>query len=274
MSDPVAGSLMRAACNIAQARASGSPAATVGHPVKEIGVLGATVGHPMKEIDVLAAGMTGVGIGVFTTRVFSAFIDEGACMLAEGIEPALIENAAKQAGMPVGPLAQFDEVSQELSWKIIQHARARQAAAGVIEKMIALNRRGRRFGGGFYEYPQGGRKFLWPALREHFPIRSEQPTVAELKSRLLAIQALEAARCLEEGVIECPQDADVASMLSIDYPRWTGGVLSYIDVLGLPYFVDQCARFAMHYGPRYEPSAWLRARAIAGERFYPRAQAS
>jgi 3-hydroxyacyl-CoA dehydrogenase/enoyl-CoA hydratase/3-hydroxybutyryl-CoA epimerase len=220
--------------------------------------------------------------GFFTTRVFSTFIDEGACMLAEGIEPALIENAARQAGMPVGPLAQFDEVSQELSWKIIQQARAdgldarytRQAAAPVIEKMIALSRRGRRLGGGFYEYPQAGRKFLWPALREHFPARAQQPSVAELKSRLLAIQALEAARCMEEDVIERAQDADVGSILGIGFPRWTGGVLSYIDLLGVQRFVDQCAGFAAAYGPRYEPSAWLRARAAAGESFHTRAQAS
>jgi len=220
--------------------------------------------------------------GFFTTRVFSAFIDEGACMLAEGVEPALIENSAKQAGMPVGPLAQFDEVSQELSWKIIRQARAdgldarftRPAAAGVIEQMITLNRRGRRFGGGFYEYPQGARKFLWPALREHFRTLAEQPSVAELKSRLLSIQALEAARCVEEKVIERVQDANVGSILGIGFPRWTGGALSYIDFIGVQRFVDQCARFALHYGPRYEPSAWLRARAAAGESFTQRAQAS
>lgn len=126
------------------------------------------------------------GPGFYTTRVFSTFIDEGACMLAEGVAPALIENAARLAGMPVGPLAQFDEVSQELSWKIVQQARAdalaeqytRSDAAPVIEKMLQLQRRGRRYGAGFYEYPQGGgKKFLWPGLSEHFPVKSEQPGV-------------------------------------------------------------------------------------------------
>jgi 3-hydroxyacyl-CoA dehydrogenase/enoyl-CoA hydratase/3-hydroxybutyryl-CoA epimerase len=220
--------------------------------------------------------------GFFTTRVFSAFIDEGACMLAEGIEPALIENAAKQAGMPVGPLAQFDEVSQELSWRIIRQALAdgldarftRQAAAGVIQKMMELNRRGRRAGGGFYEYPQGAKKFLWPALREHFATQARQPGVAELQSRLLTIQALEAARCVEEGVIEDVQDADVGSILGIGFPRWTGGVLSYIDFIRAQRFVERCSQFALRFGPRYQPSAWLRARAAAGESFHPRVQAS
>lgn len=164
------------------------------------------------------------GPGFYTTRVFSTYIDEGACMLAEGVAPALIENAARLAGMPVGPLAQFDEVSQELSWKIVQQARAdalaeqytRSDAAPVIEKMLQLQRRGRRYGAGFYEYPQdGGKKFLWPGLSEHFPVQSEQPGVEEPKTRFLTIQALEAARCVEEGVVTDAADADLGSVLGI-----------------------------------------------------------
>ena len=106
------------------------------------------------------------GPGFYTSRVFFTFIDEGACMLAEGVEPALIENAAVMAGMPLGPLAQFDEVSQELSWKVVQQGRAdgleerfsRAAVMPVLEKLMALSRRGRRYAGGFYEYPAGGTK--------------------------------------------------------------------------------------------------------------------
>jgi 3-hydroxyacyl-CoA dehydrogenase / enoyl-CoA hydratase / 3-hydroxybutyryl-CoA epimerase len=217
----------------------------------------------------------------YTTRVFSTFVDEGVCMLAEGIEPALIENAARMAGMPVGPLAQLDEVSQELSWKVIQQARAdglderhaRAAAAPAIQKMISLQRRGRRYGGGFYEYPSGGaRKFLWPALREHFPSRAQQPPAQELTLRFLTIQALETARCAEEGIIDDPADADLGSLLGFSYPQWTGGTLSYIETIGLTKFVDDCTRFADVCGPRYQPSAWLRARATRGELFHPRAQ--
>jgi 3-hydroxyacyl-CoA dehydrogenase / enoyl-CoA hydratase / 3-hydroxybutyryl-CoA epimerase len=218
------------------------------------------------------------GPGFYTSRVFSTFIDEGACMLAEGVEPALIENAALMAGMPVGPLAQFDEVSQELSWRIVQQARAdglaerfsRSAVVPVLEKLLALGRRGRRYAGGFYEYPAGGKKHLWPGLAQHFPVTLAQPPVEELKTRLLTIQALEAARCVEDGVITNPADADLGSVLGIGFPEWTGGTLSYIDTLGLKPFVSNCIRFAESYGPRYQPSAWLRARADDDLAFYPR----
>jgi 3-hydroxyacyl-CoA dehydrogenase/enoyl-CoA hydratase/3-hydroxybutyryl-CoA epimerase len=217
------------------------------------------------------------GPAFYTTRVFSTFIDEGACMLAEGVEPALIENAAKMAGMPVGPLAQSDEVSQELSWKIIQQARAdglgahytRGAVVPVLEKMMALGRKGRRFGGGFYEYPQdGSKKVLWSGLKAEFPPKSSQPEVGELRTRLLTIQALEAARCFEEGVITDPADADVGAVFGIGYPKWTGGPLSYIDTVGIAAFVADCERFALAYGARYAPSAWLKARAAKGQGFY------
>jgi 3-hydroxyacyl-CoA dehydrogenase/enoyl-CoA hydratase/3-hydroxybutyryl-CoA epimerase len=217
----------------------------------------------------------------YTTRVFSTFVDEGVCMLTEGIEPALIENAARLAGMPVGPLAQLDEVSQELSWKVIQQARAdglnashaRAAAAPGLEKMISLERRGRRYGGGFYEYPSSGaRKFLWPALREHFPSIARQPSAEELALRFLTIQALESARCVEEGVIDDPADADLGSILGFGYPQWTGGTLSYIETVGWAKFVADCERFASACGPRYQPSVWLRERAERGEPFHPRTQ--
>src|SRR5271165_2337997 len=221
--------------------------------------------------------------GFFTSRVFATFIDEGACMLAEGIEPALSENAAKLAGMPVGPLAQFDEVSLELSWNVVRQARAdglderytRPAAAPSIEKMLKLGRPGRRQGGGFYEYPAGGgKKFLWPALVEYFPPRTAQPMAQELAVRFLSIQALEAARCVEEGVVADPADADLGSVLGIGYPQWTGGALSYIDTVGVKTFVANCERFAAAHGPRYHPSPWLRTRAAANQTFYPWVHAS
>ncbi|MDB5967727.1 MAG: 3-hydroxyacyl-CoA dehydrogenase [Hydrocarboniphaga sp.] len=222
------------------------------------------------------------GPGFYTSRVFATFIDEGACMLLEGVEPALIENAAKMAGMPVGPLAQFDEVSQELSWKIIQQARTdglaeqylRNAAAPAIEKLIRLDRKGRRYAGGFYEYPKdGGKKFLWPGLKEHFPPKAEQPAAEELRIRFLTIQALEAARCLEEGVITDPADADIGAVFGIGYPQWTGGTLSYVDTVGIQRFVADCERFAAAYGPRFQPSAWLKARAQKEQGFYPKLSA-
>ena len=178
--------------------------------------------------------------GFYTSRVFGTFTREGAAMLAEGVKPALIENVARHAGMPVGPLAVTDEVSLELAYHITRQTKADLGDAylatpgdAVIDRMVEeLDRRGKRFGKGFYDYPEGGRKHLWAGLAEHFPVAEAQPTPEEVRTRLLYVQAIDAARCLEEGVLTHPADADIGSIFGWGFPPYTGGALSFIDTIG------------------------------------------
>ena len=135
--------------------------------------------------------------GFFTSRVFGTFTNEGMALLKDGVAPALIENAAKMAGMPVGPLAVTDEVTQELARKVHVQSAAdlgdaydAPSAIDVVEKLIELDRKGKRFGAGFYDYPEGEKKRLWEGLAEHYPPRAEQPTVEEIKTRILYRQAV------------------------------------------------------------------------------------
>jgi 3-hydroxyacyl-CoA dehydrogenase / enoyl-CoA hydratase / 3-hydroxybutyryl-CoA epimerase len=215
--------------------------------------------------------------GFYTSRVFQTFIHEGMRMLEDGVAAALIENAAKFAGFPVGPLALVDEVTLELPWKIMKESEAALGAKfvkpcsyEVIRRMLEeFKRPGKRFGKGFYEYPQGGVKRLWNGLKDAFPLAPAQPSVDELKQRFLYIQSLETARCVEEGVITHPADADVGSLLAWGFPSWTGGPLSLIDTIGTQRFVAECKRMAKRYGARFAPSKWLRDRSARGEAFYP-----
>ncbi|MGR3363054.1 MAG: 3-hydroxyacyl-CoA dehydrogenase family protein, partial [Maritimibacter harenae] len=214
--------------------------------------------------------------GFFTSRIFCTYIDEAMAMLAEGVAPALIENAARMIGAPVGPLAVTDEVSLDLQKKVIDQAEAdgldprflRAHAKPVVERMVALGRLGRKSGGGFHDFPEDGPKRLWPGLAEEFPPAATQPDVEEVKARLLTIQALESARCIEEGVVERPADADLGSVLGVGFPPWTGGVLSHIDTVGATVFVAACDALADAHGDRFRPSAWLRDRAATGTRFH------
>ncbi|NUT64716.1 3-hydroxyacyl-CoA dehydrogenase NAD-binding domain-containing protein [Pseudomonas corrugata] len=218
--------------------------------------------------------------GFYTSRVFQTFIHEGMRMLEEGVEPALIENAAKLAGMPIGPLALLDEVTIELPWKIVQQSivalgenYVRPCAYNVMQRMVEeFKRIGRRGGGGFYDYPAEGGKQLWAGLEQAFPRSAEQPDVTELRKRILYIQAMETARCLEEGVLTHVADGDLGSLLAWGFPSWTGGTLSLIDTLGVQVFVADCERLAKLYGPRFKPSSWLRERALRGEPFYPKGE--
>jgi 3-hydroxyacyl-CoA dehydrogenase / enoyl-CoA hydratase / 3-hydroxybutyryl-CoA epimerase len=207
--------------------------------------------------------------GFYTSRVFGTYVKEGVAMLAEGVKPALIENAAKMAGMPVGPLAVSDEVTLDLSYKILkqtrkdlgQDYREHPADAVIIKFHDELERLGKRYGAGFYEYPEGGKKHLWRGLAEVYPPAAEQPDVEAVKKRLLYIQSLETARCIEEGVVTDPADADVGSIFGWGFPPWTGGTASLIDTVGMASFLQECDRMADAFGEHYRPSEWLRGQA-------------
>ena len=209
----------------------------------------------------------------YTSRVFGTYTQEGQRMLEEGIDPALIENAARAAGMPVGPLAVTDEVSLELQWNVLQQIRedlgpkfAPPVSYEVLRRFVVdLKRLGRKSGGGFYDYPAGGKKSLWPGLAQQYPRAAVQPSVEEVRTRLMYIQSLETARCLEEGVVTSAAEADLGAVLGWGFPAWTGGTISFIDTIGLPAFVKECQRLAKVYGPRFKPPRGLVERAKRGE---------
>ncbi len=214
--------------------------------------------------------------GFYTSRIFCSYIDEGMAMLAEGIAPALIENAARQAGFATGPLAVTDEVSLDLQQRVIRQAQAdklpakflRQHSEPVVEALLSRGRQGRKSGGGFYDFPAGAPKRLWPGLSKMYPPASTQPDSVDVKNRLLYIQALETARCIEEKVVTEASDADLGSILALGYPSWTGGTLSFIETVGPEAFVAECDRLADRHGERFRPSPWLRERAASRHAFY------
>jgi 3-hydroxyacyl-CoA dehydrogenase/enoyl-CoA hydratase/3-hydroxybutyryl-CoA epimerase len=215
------------------------------------------------------------GRGFYTSRSFSAYVHAGIGCLKDGGAPALIENAGRMAGMPVGPLAVADEVSLDLILQIATQTerdlgRTDESPTAPVARLFVttLGRPGRKAGRGFYDYPPGGRKRLWPGLAEHFPIRAPQPDVSEVKRRLLHAQALEAARALEEGIVTTARDGDIGSILGWGFAPWTGGVFSYIDGIGARRFVDECATLAAAHGPLYTPPALLIDMAREGRRFH------
>ena len=218
--------------------------------------------------------------GFYTSRVVGTYIREGHLMLTEGVPAAMIENVGRMAGMPVGPLALNDEVAVDLAWKILKATEAdlgdkaidpRQKVllAEMVEKRQRFGRKNRK---GFYDYPEKGAKKLWPGLAD-LQIKKLDPDaidVGELKARLLAIQALETARCFEEKVLTDVREADVGSILGFGFAPFSGGTLSYIDMMGTKSFVALCAALAKKHGPRFAPTKLLADMAQKGESFYGR----
>ena len=197
--------------------------------------------------------------GFYTSRTFGTYVMEGAAMLGEGIPAAVIENAAVQAGLPVGPLAVLDETALSLSVHVLDQTRADFQAEGkryeatpgelLVERMVKeLKRNGRAAGGGFYDYPPGEKKHLWPELKALFEEPGITWNVQDIQDRLLYRQSVETARCLAEGVLTTVHDANIGSIFGIGFPGWTGGAMQFIYGQGIAAFEQRCAELAAKYG--------------------------
>ncbi|WP_323810470.1 3-hydroxyacyl-CoA dehydrogenase NAD-binding domain-containing protein [Sphingobium baderi] len=213
--------------------------------------------------------------GFYTSRCFGTYVQEGVEMVAEGVNPALIENGGRQLGMPVGPLAVGDEVSIELGNKIVLAAKKElgdayvpQRSDELMAQMVELGRLGRKSAKGWYDYPEGGKKHLWPGLAELFPLAADQPDVETVKERLLYRQLIECARCFEEGVLETPEDGDIGAIFGWGFAPWTGGPFSHMDTVGIAHVVAVLDRLAAAHGERFAPTKQLREMAASGATFY------
>jgi 3-hydroxyacyl-CoA dehydrogenase/enoyl-CoA hydratase/3-hydroxybutyryl-CoA epimerase len=222
--------------------------------------------------------------GFFTSRVFGTLVMEGAQMVGEGVDPTVIERASQLAGFPGTPLAMIDEVSLTLPQKI--NAEAKKAAEDdgkafpdspamdVINALVDLDRKGKAAGAGFYDYPEGGKKVLWPGLWERFVKEDVDLPLEDVKERLTFIMSIETVRILEEGVLRTVADANIGSIFGIGFPPLHGGALQYINGypaadgrIGIEAFTERAQELAEKYGERFAPPALLLEKARKGETF-------
>ncbi|WP_425045638.1 3-hydroxyacyl-CoA dehydrogenase NAD-binding domain-containing protein [Primorskyibacter sp. S87] len=214
----------------------------------------------------------------YCNRCIIPYVNEGARMITEGVSPVLIDNAARQLGFPVGPIQLTDETSIDLGAKI---ARATKAAMGdaypesaaddLIFWMEELGRLGRKANAGFFDYDEKGkRQGYWKGLTEKYPEAESQPSLQEVQDRLMFAQVLEAVRALEEGVLEDIREGDVGAILAWGFAPWSGGPLSWVDMIGAPYAAERCDQLTEAYGERFSCPALLREMAEKGQSFYGR----
>jgi 3-hydroxyacyl-CoA dehydrogenase/enoyl-CoA hydratase/3-hydroxybutyryl-CoA epimerase len=198
-------------------------------------------------------------------------------MVTEGVEPALIENAARLVGMPLGPLQLVDETSVDLGVKI---AKATKAAMGdayddavdeILFWMEAEGRLGRKANAGFYSYDEKGkRQLLWEGLEAKYPVSDTQPDLAEVQNRLLFAQVLEAVRAIEEDVLMDIREGDVGAILGWGFAPWSGGPLSWLDMVGTPWAAETTNALAAKFGERFKAPDLLETMAKDSESFYER----
>ncbi len=222
----------------------------------------------------------------YANRCIIPYINEGLRMITEGVSPVLIDNAARQLGFPVGPIQLNDETSIDLGAKI---ARATKAAMGnaypenpgddLIFWMEEQGRLGRKANAGFFDYDDKGKRVeYWKGLQDKYPHAANQPDLIEVQERLMFAQVLEAVRALEEGVLEDIREGDVGAILGWGFAPWSGGPLSWLDIIGTPYAAERCDQLTEAYGERFTCPPLLREMAEKGQSFYgrfnPEAQAA
>ncbi len=224
------------------------------------------------------------GRGFYANRCVTNYIREGHIMLVEGIPAAMIENGGKMAGMPVGPLSLNDEVALDLGLRILNATRAQLGDKAdidprqehlLVEMVQKRERLGRKNRKGFYDYPENGPKKLWPGLKDLQTTKLDPDTldIEEVKQRLLVIQANEAAKTVQEGIVTDPREADVGSIIGFGFAPFTGGTLSYIDGMGAKAFVALCEKLVAKHGERFKPAQIVVDMAASGETFYGKAAA-
>ena len=212
----------------------------------------------------------------YANRCIIPYINEGVKMVSEGIEPALIENGAKLLGMPVGPLQLIDETSIDLANQIAIATKAalgkgyqEEASDEIVKFMVKNNRLGRKVNAGFYDYnDKSQRQNLWRGLQTKWPLKQSQPNVEEIKNRLGLIQALEAVRALEEGVLTNVREGDVGAILGWGCLPWAGGPFGWLDIVGVEHIVKICKKFSINFGPRFTPPKLLETMAKTNSKFY------
>jgi 3-hydroxyacyl-CoA dehydrogenase/enoyl-CoA hydratase/3-hydroxybutyryl-CoA epimerase len=217
----------------------------------------------------------------YANRCIIPYINEGIRMVAEGVEPALVENAAKLVGMPLGPLQLVDETSIDLGVKIAKATRAAMGDAypdGAVDEvlfwMAAEGRLGKKANAGFYAYDAAGkREGLWEGLEPRYPVAKDQPDLGTVQHRLLMAQVLEAVRALEEGVLTDIREGDVGAILGWGFAPWSGGPFGWLDIIGAAKAVEICEGLTETFGPRFTAPQMLRDMAAKGQSFYPAAGA-
>lgn len=198
------------------------------------------------------------GRGFFTTRVVISYLSEGMRLLKEGVAPAMIENAGKAIGMPVGPLALADEIALDLAYKIRKQTIIDEGSnwqddgiGEVLNFMVEEQQRlGRKSKAGFYDYSAQNEKKLWAGL-SHFQTEQSALGFDVIKDRLLFRQLIEVKNLVSEGIIIDPAQINVGAILGFGFCPWTGGPMAYLKQIGTTTLNAKSATLTKNFGHRF-----------------------
>ncbi|MFT4177807.1 MAG: 3-hydroxyacyl-CoA dehydrogenase NAD-binding domain-containing protein [Luteolibacter sp.] len=163
--------------------------------------------------------------GFLVNRILMPYLVEAARLFEQGTDPAAIDRAMLDFGMPMGPLRLLDEVGLDVALHVARTLSAtfpdRMHVPGIVEKLVEKGHLGRKSGSGFYLYPKN--KPNPAALRLS---KRKIPDPADLQQQLALLMTEEAQRCLDEKIAESADDIDLAMILGTGFAPFRGGPLA------------------------------------------------
>ncbi len=204
--------------------------------------------------------------GFLVNRLLMPYLSEAASLLTEGVPILEIDRALLNFGMPMGPIELIDEVGIDVGQKVAGILREafgdRMNAPQLFNGFIEKKRLGKKTRHGFYRY-EGPidrlQKKFDPEVYSFLGVQPRPQSVAPdvILDRCLLVMINEAARCLEEGIVQSPDDVDLAMIMGTGFPPFLGGLMSYAKHRGYGSCVQRLKELASLYGSRFEPSSAL-----------------
>ncbi len=211
------------------------------------------------------------GPGFYTTRILVPYLNEAFFLLADGASVEAIDEAMVNWGFPVGPLLLTDEVGIDVGAHIVKIMRDafgdRIAGPDMMAGLIEDDRKGRKNGRGFYLYnDKGERGSVDDSVYKALGLGPRRVlTETEIHGRIVSAMINEAARCLEEGVLQSSLDGDIGAVMGLGFPPFRGGPFWWVDQVGAANMVAKLDGLTEMYGERFAPAQILRDHAESGK---------
>ena len=213
------------------------------------------------------------GPGFYTSRILAPYMNEAAHLLSEGVPVDRIDRALTQWGYPVGPMTLLDEVGVDVAAKVgplmVEAFGARMEPPGTTDVLLEDGRLGRKAKKGFYLYDGKKKKRVDESVYTVLgvePHNEMDPVIIAERCALLMVN--EAARCLEEGIVQSARDGDIGAIFGLGFPPFRGGPFRYIDQTGAAEVVRRLGHFRERHGLRFAPAEILVDMARRGKKFH------
>jgi 3-hydroxyacyl-CoA dehydrogenase len=218
------------------------------------------------------------GPGFYVSRQLSTLMGESSFMLGEGVDPAKVEEAILDFGLPMGPATLSDLTGIDIGYHVGKNFEKsfgeRMKMSPLYERVFQTGCYGRKTGAGWFDYsgekPVPNPKVVAVVMNylKEKGVTPKAMTPKEIVDRMMARAINEAAYMIQEGICDRPQDMDLAMIYGTGFPPYRGGILRYADAWGMGNVYQHLVRLEKEQGVRFKPCSLIKEMADKGQTFY------